>query len=221
MYSLFGFILLVGFVAFVVRAVSKNRETWPAVIFGLVMLILYLGIGTSSGVWNTASGADYASESSIDDDDEDLDDDSDDETYDDEDEDTDTDDTEDDTSSSVAESTTDDVVESSSSSDTASSSRTPVASSSSTYVAASSSSSSTQVTNGYRTGGGRSYAYKPVPQTGQSETVYISANIRGRYHKDPNCRGLQRYGGAQTVSLARAQQMDYTAFCAYERYGSH
>lgn len=62
------------------------------------------------------------------------------------------------------------------------------------------------------------YDYAPVPDTAQSETVYVSAAIPGRYHKDPNCRGLQRYGGAQAMTLAQAQAKGYQAFCAYERY---
>lgn len=67
----------------------------------------------------------------------------------------------------------------------------------------------------------RNYQYQPVPQTGQQETVYINAAIKGRYHKDPNCRGLQRFGGGTPMTLAQAQQQGYTAFCAYERYGDN
>ncbi|WP_390406024.1 hypothetical protein [Lacticaseibacillus jixiensis] len=67
----------------------------------------------------------------------------------------------------------------------------------------------------------RNYQYQPVPQTGQQETVYINTAIKGRYHKDPNCRGLQRFGGGTPMTLAQAQQQGYTAFCAYERYGDN
>lgn len=69
----------------------------------------------------------------------------------------------------------------------------------------------------------QNYAYQPVPQTGQQETVYINTAIPGRYHKDPNCRGLQRYGGgtAMTLAQAQAQAQGYSAFCAYERYGDN
>lgn len=68
-------------------------------------------------------------------------------------------------------------------------------------------------------GGGRWYEYQPVPQTSNEQMVYISANIPNRYHLDPNCTGLQRYGGAQAVTLSQAQAKGYPVFCAYERYG--
>ncbi|WDF82304.1 hypothetical protein PQ472_10475 [Lacticaseibacillus pabuli] len=131
-----------------------------------------------------------------------------------------------------ASSDTDDTEASSSSSSATSSSSTTTSTPSASYSApaASSSSSATSsshytptgrgVTNNQRSGGGRNYAYKPVPQTGSSETVYVSASIPGRYHKDPNCRGLQRYGGVQTMTLSQAQAQGYRAFCAYERYGN-
>lgn len=103
----------------------------------------------------------------------------------------------------------------------ASSSSQPTAASSSTSSSATSSYTPTGrgATNNQRSGGGGNYDYKPVPSTGENETVYVSANIPGRYHKDPNCRGLQRYGGVQAMTLAQAQARGYTAFCAYERYG--
>lgn len=67
----------------------------------------------------------------------------------------------------------------------------------------------------------RSYAYAPAPATAAEETVYVSAAIPGRYHKDPNCRGLQRYGGAKAVTLSQARAQGFQAYCAYERYGSN
>ncbi|WP_127848333.1 hypothetical protein [Lacticaseibacillus hulanensis] len=102
-----------------------------------------------------------------------------------------------------------------------SSSSSSVASSS--YRSSSSSYSHTRETthNPARAGsnsGSRHYAYKPVPHTGQSQTVYVNARIPGRYHKDPNCRGLQRYGGGTAMTLAQAQQQGYVALCTYERY---
>jgi hypothetical protein len=81
-------------------------------------------------------------------------------------------------------------------------------------------SSHSGVTNGSRTGGGSSYAYKSVPSTAESEMVYVSPQIRGRYHKDPNCVGLLKYGSTvQRMTLAQAQAAGYRAFCSYERYG--
>lgn len=64
------------------------------------------------------------------------------------------------------------------------------------------------------------YQYQPVPETAQTETVYVNAAIPGRYHKDPSCRGLQRYGGGTPMPLSQAQQQGFVAFCAYERYGN-
>lgn len=66
--------------------------------------------------------------------------------------------------------------------------------------------------------GTRHYAYKPVPKTGDSQIVYVSANIPGRYHKDPHCRGLEQRGGRVAMTLAQARAKGYVAFCAYERY---
>jgi hypothetical protein len=83
-----------------------------------------------------------------------------------------------------------------------------------------SNSSHSGVTNGYRTGGGSSYEYKPVPSTTESEMVYVSPQIHGRYHKDPNCVGLLKYGSTvQKMTLAQAQAAGYRAYCSYERYG--
>lgn len=79
---------------------------------------------------------------------------------------------------------------------TAASSST-VASSSSSVVYSSSSSAQTTHNPG-RAGsktGTRTYSYKPVPNTADSETVYVNSRIPSRYHKNPNCSGLQRYGG--------------------------
>lgn len=97
-----------------------------------------------------------------------------------------------------------------------------VASSSSSVVYSSSSSAQTTHNPG-RAGsntGTRTYAYKPVQNTADSETVYVNSRIPGRYHKNLNCSGLQRYGGGTSMTLVQAKQQGYVAFCAYERYGS-
>jgi len=121
------------------------------------------------------------------------------------------------TSSSATSSST-----ASSSTKTASASSSSKAAATSSTPAASSSSHTTTgrgVTNNQQSGGGRHYAYKPVPQTGANEIVYVSANVPGRYHKNPNCPGLKRYGAVQSMTLAQAQARGYRAFCAIERYG--
>ena len=63
------------------------------------------------------------------------------------------------------------------------------------------------------------YDYQPVPVTPQEETVFVNSQIPMLFHKDANCRGLQRYGGGSAMTLSAAQQAGYVAFCAYERYG--
>lgn len=121
------------------------------------------------------------------------------------------------TSSSAASSST-----ASSATKTASTSSSSYSAAASSTTAASSNNRATNgrgVTNNQQSGGGRHYAYKPVPQTGANEIVYVSANIPGRYHKDPNCPGLKRYGAVQSMTLAQAQARGYRAFCAIERYG--
>lgn len=234
MFTFIGIILVIAFIVAAVWSVEKQRYGKTVIGLALIVLFLYLRAGIVTGNLASATSNDYAvvdSKNDTDDDsdyDEESDDDSDtadedtsadDSDYEDEPS-TDTTSTEDDSLDEDTDATTeaDDTSSSSSVVAASSSSYTAPVSSSSSYRAPSSSASS-RVTNGYHRGGGRSYAYKPVPQTGQTETVYVSAQIPGRYHKDPNCRGLARYGGAQAVSLARAQQMGYTAFCAYERYG--
>jgi hypothetical protein len=66
--------------------------------------------------------------------------------------------------------------------------------------------------------GTRNYAYKPVPHTADSQTVYVNARIRGRYHKNPNCQGLRQNGGGTPMTFAQAKQQGYVALCTYERY---
>ncbi|WP_155286334.1 hypothetical protein [Lacticaseibacillus zhaodongensis] len=126
-------------------------------------------------------------------------------------------------SSSIDRSGADSASSASESSTADSTSTATTSSSSSTQPVSQSSASSTThtgVTNNYRSGGGSSYAYKAVPNTADSETVYVSPQIPGRYHKDPNCRGLHKYGTSiQTMTLVQARAAGYVAFCAYERYG--
>lgn len=65
-----------------------------------------------------------------------------------------------------------------------------------------------------------SYAYQPPHAVNSGQTVYVNSAISGRYHLDPNCRGLNRYGGGTAMSLEEAKAQGYVAECTYERYGS-
>lgn len=65
-----------------------------------------------------------------------------------------------------------------------------------------------------------SYAYQPPHAVDSGQTVYVNSTIPGRYHLDPNCRGLNRYGGGTAMSLEEAKAQGYVAECTYERYGS-
>jgi cytoskeletal protein RodZ len=229
MYTVFTILALFLLLGLVVVAVNTERHRRTIALVSVIVLLTIVGIGSANGLYDTSSQTEVAS--SADESDDESDDDSDyyDDESDDSEEDTDYTDESSDTTSDEDDTLDEDTDDTEETDTTSASSSSVVAASSSSYSApaassssyrAPSASSSSRVTNGYRTGGGRSYDYKPVPQTGQSETVYVSARIPGRYHKDPNCRGLQRYGGAQAVSLARAQQMGYSYFCAYERYGN-
>jgi cytoskeletal protein RodZ len=235
LFTVFTIIAVLGCLIAIVFAVVSERNMRLIVSVSIGVLLLIVGGGAVTGAYDADNQLESAATNKqVDDtdDDSDYDDESDDDS-DTADEDTSADDSDyEDESSTDTTSTEDDSLDedtdATTEADTTSSSSSVVVASSSSYTApvsssssyrAPSSSASSRVTNGYHRGGGRSYAYKPVPQTGQTETVYVSAQIPGRYHKDPNCRGLARYGGAQAVSLARAQQMGYTAFCAYERYG--
>lgn len=231
LFTVFTIIAVIGCLIAILFAVVSEKHMRLIVSVSIGVLLLIVGGGAVTGAYDADNqvesaatneqkdDVDYDAEADDDSDAADDDTSTDDSDYEDESS-TDTTSTEDDSLDEDTDTTTEADTTSSSSSVVAasSSSYTAPVSSSSSYRAPSSSASS-RVTNGYHQGGGRSYAYKPVPQTGQTETVYVSAQIPGRYHKDPNCRGLARYGGAQAVSLARAQQMGYTAFCAYERYG--
>ena len=64
------------------------------------------------------------------------------------------------------------------------------------------------------------YAYQAPDPVQNTQTVYVNASIPGRYHLDPNCRGLQRHGGGTPMSLTEAQRQGYQVECAYERYGN-
>lgn len=64
------------------------------------------------------------------------------------------------------------------------------------------------------------YAYQAPDPVQNTQTVYVNASIPGRYHLDPNCRGLQRHGGGTPMSLTEAQSQGYQVECAYERYGN-
>lgn len=64
------------------------------------------------------------------------------------------------------------------------------------------------------------YAYQAPDPVQNTQTVYVNASIPGRYHLDPNCRGLQRHGGGMPMSLTEAQSQGYQVECAYERYGN-
>lgn len=64
------------------------------------------------------------------------------------------------------------------------------------------------------------YAYQAPDPVQNTQTVYVNASIPGRYHLDPNCRGLQRHGGGTAMSLTEAQSQGYQVECAYERYGN-
>ncbi|WP_125572528.1 hypothetical protein [Lacticaseibacillus songhuajiangensis] len=225
MYITFTIVAIFALIIAFISAAFSTKNSRTIIGVSLFIFIVILGIGSASGAYDTSSQTEVAS--SADESDDESDDDSD--YYDDSEEDTDYTDESSDTTSDEDDTLDEDTDDTEEADTTSASSSSVVASSSSSYSApaassssyrAPSASSSSRVTNGYRTGGGRSYDYKPVPQTGQSETVYVSARIPGRYHKNPNCRGLQRYGAAQAVSLARAQQMGYSYFCAYERYGN-
>lgn len=230
MYITFTIVAIFALIIAFVGAAFSEKNSRTIIGTSVAIFIVILGIGSAIGAYDTSSRSEVAS--SADESDDELDDNSDysDDESDDSYEDTDyTDESADDTSSDEDDTLDEDTDDTENADTTSSSSSSVVAASSSSYSAPASSSSSyrapsasssSRVTNGYRSGGGRSYDYKPVPQTGQSETVYVSARIPGRYHKDPNCRGLTRYGGAQAVSLARAQQMGYSYFCAYERCGN-
>lgn len=229
MYITFTIVAIFALIIAFISAAFSTKNSRTIIGVSLFIFIVILGIGSASGAYDTSSQTEVAS--SADESDDESDDDSDyyDDESDDSEEDTDYTDESSDTTSDEDDTLDEDTDDTEEADTTSASSSSVVADSSSSYSApaassssyrAPSASSSSRVTNGYRTGGGRSYDYKPVPQTGQSETVYVSARIPGRYHKDPNCRGLQRYGGAQAVSLARAQQMGYSYFCAYERYGN-
>lgn len=65
-----------------------------------------------------------------------------------------------------------------------------------------------------------SYDYQPPHAVNSGQTVYVNSAIFGRYHLDPNCRGLNRYGGGTAMSLEEAKAQGYVAECTYERYGS-
>lgn len=232
MYTIFTVLALFFFLGLLIVSVHSEKHTKEVAWISAITFLVIIGIGYASGSYNGSNQVEYAtSTDESDDSDQESDDDSDyyDDESDDSEEDTDYTDESSDTTSDEDDTLDEDTDDTEEADTTSASSSSVVAASSSSYSAPAASSSSyrapsassrSRVTNGYRTGGGRSYDYKPVPQTGQSETVYVSARIPGRYHKDPNCRGLQRYGGAQAVSLARAQQMGYSYFCAYERYGN-
>lgn len=64
------------------------------------------------------------------------------------------------------------------------------------------------------------YAYQAPDPVQNTQTVYVNASIPGRYHLDPNCRGLQRHGGETPMSLTEAQRQGYQVEYAYERYGN-
>lgn len=64
------------------------------------------------------------------------------------------------------------------------------------------------------------YAYQAPDPVQNTQTVYVNASIPGRYHLDPNCRGLQCHGGGTPMSLTEAQSQGYQVECAYERYGN-
>lgn len=64
------------------------------------------------------------------------------------------------------------------------------------------------------------YAYQAPDPVQNTQTVYVNTSIPGRYHLDPNCRGLQRHGGGMPMSLTEAQSQGYQVECAYERYGN-
>lgn len=65
-----------------------------------------------------------------------------------------------------------------------------------------------------------SYEYQPPHEVTNSQTVYINTSIPNRYHLDPNCKGLIRYGGGTAVSLEEAKAQGYVVECKYERYGN-
>lgn len=66
-----------------------------------------------------------------------------------------------------------------------------------------------------------SYAYQPPHAVTSEQIVYVNPTISGRYHLDPNCRGLTRHGGGTAMSLEEAKAQGYVAECTYERYGGH
>ncbi len=200
--------------------VDKHAEKMGIALIVLI-LVTVSGVVVQRGINTSSVETSSSSSSSDEDDDEDYwgdeSDDTDDETYEDSEN---TDDSEEDTTSSDYTDTesTDDTEEVDTATEDDESEAT-VYESSSTY----SSSSSTTTHNPGRSGantGRRNYEYKPVPSTADSETVYVNSRIPGRYHKDPNCRGLQRYGGGKAMTLTQAKQQGYVAFCAYERYGN-
>lgn len=64
------------------------------------------------------------------------------------------------------------------------------------------------------------YTYQAPDPVQNTQTVYVNASIPGRYHLDPNCRGLQRHGGGTAMTLTEAKSQGYQVECAYERYGN-
>lgn len=96
----------------------------------------------------------------------------------------------------------------------------PETSSSATSVEQSSASASSDTRPENDARSSYSYAYQPPHAVNSGQTVYVNSAISGRYHLDPNCRGLNRYGGGTAMSLEEAKAQGYVAECTYERYGS-
>ncbi|MCR1900667.1 hypothetical protein [Ligilactobacillus apodemi] len=135
---------------------------------------------------------------------------------------------------SVASKKTESVSESSSSFVSSSSLETEMSNQSSSYeesstvMTSASSEISTETTNSSEVSDVRdaqtttsaTCEYQAPDPVENSQTVYVNASIPGRYHLDPNCRGLQRYGGGTAMTIEEAQNQGYHAECAYERYGN-